>query len=208
MDIDVPADPQQVIDRASQEKAPQDRSAGPADDDIGNTALLCEIDHHLGDVAAFQGDGPGSGVFRQHQVVSGPVAIHLRRRSAAWALRHARRTIRHGGGRPFRLRNESASPPTGSSSRRPRALASGEFAVVAIVPLNVTCEYICPTRCRALTKPLRPASDGLALGSFGRRAIEGDHVLFEDSRGLFHIRRVRQLLAEQMMLGELADAAQ
>jgi hypothetical protein len=79
MDIDVAADPQQVIDRASQEKAPQDGSAGPADDDIGNAALLSETDYLLGDVAAFQGDGPGSGVFRQHQVVSGPVAIHLRR---------------------------------------------------------------------------------------------------------------------------------
>jgi hypothetical protein len=55
---------------------------------------------------------------------------------------------------------------------------------------------------------VRPKSDGFLLMSFGRMAMEGGHVLLEDPRGLFRIRRVRQLLAEQMMLGELADAAQ
>jgi hypothetical protein len=44
--------------------------------------------------------------------------------------------------------------------------------------------------------------------SFGSRAIEGGDVLLQDARGVLHIGRVRQFLAEQMMLGKLADAAQ
>ena len=88
-----------------------------------------------------------------------------------------------------------------------KSFASGEFEVLFMVSPNCTCEFIGPIRYRASTVPVRPKSDSLPLGRFGRMAIEGGHMLFEDLRGLFRIGRVRQLLAEQMMLGELADAA-
>ena len=37
-----------------------------------------------------------------------------------------------------------------------KSLASGEFAVVAIVPLNITCEHICPSEVPGVDETLAP----------------------------------------------------